>query len=475
MRPFGAEDGQVASSAGTPAEGLGHVAHLDDQIARIAGRPRPSWRAARAGRDRWRRAATRSRGPHRHGRGRRGLRGHAPSSIGTAGLPGADPPARIGSVSLVRVFVLGIDPGLSGAATACSSGPGAPARAVAIGVLTTPPSRPVPERLAELQARARGPDRRVPADGRGRRAGVLPGQRAHGDERRAGQRPRPGRGRRPRLRGRAVHAQPGQGRGRRLGRRRQGAGAADGADAARAGHAAQAGRRRRRRRAGALPPGHRRPLQARHVADAPRQAGDDRLAARHGARTSGRRRGAPRGRRRRLPRHRHAHAPLAELGAWRRRCSSTSTTTSARTPRRSTASCTRDERRLLRDPHRPPTASARRSRSPSSPCTRPTRCSTSSPTTTSARSASCPASARRPPSGCWSSSKSGLDRARARRSARPPPTDRPLRRPRAADVREALAGLGYGPTRCRGACASCPTAGDAAELLRDALQRLAVG
>ena len=53
------------------------------------------------------------------------------------------------------MFVLGLDPGLSRCGYAVvESVTGAPAstgRAVAIGVLTTPADRPVPERLAELQ------------------------------------------------------------------------------------------------------------------------------------------------------------------------------------------------------------------------------------------------------------------------------------------------------------------------------------
>jgi crossover junction endodeoxyribonuclease RuvC len=50
------------------------------------------------------------------------------------------------------VFVLGIDPGLSRCGYgAVESRPGGGARAVAVGVLRTPPSAPVPERLAELQ------------------------------------------------------------------------------------------------------------------------------------------------------------------------------------------------------------------------------------------------------------------------------------------------------------------------------------
>ena len=44
-----------------------------------------------------------------------------------------------------------------------------------------------------------------------------------------------------------------------------------------------------------------------------------------------------------------------------------------------------------------------------------------------------------------------------------------------ADVREALAGLGYGPDEIRVATADLPDDGDAAVLLREALQRLAAG
>jgi crossover junction endodeoxyribonuclease RuvC len=55
------------------------------------------------------------------------------------------------------MFVLGIDPGLSRCGYACLERQGATgAKAVAIGVLTTPPSSPLPERLAELQRELRG-------------------------------------------------------------------------------------------------------------------------------------------------------------------------------------------------------------------------------------------------------------------------------------------------------------------------------
>ena len=50
------------------------------------------------------------------------------------------------------MFVLGLDPGLSRCGYAVlESAAGVPTRAVALGILTTPASSPVPERLAELQ------------------------------------------------------------------------------------------------------------------------------------------------------------------------------------------------------------------------------------------------------------------------------------------------------------------------------------
>jgi crossover junction endodeoxyribonuclease RuvC len=49
------------------------------------------------------------------------------------------------------MFVLGIDPGVSRCGYGCvEGGPGAPPRAVAVGVITTPPTDPLPGRLAEL-------------------------------------------------------------------------------------------------------------------------------------------------------------------------------------------------------------------------------------------------------------------------------------------------------------------------------------
>ncbi len=53
------------------------------------------------------------------------------------------------------MFVLGIDPGLSRCGYGCvEARPDGP-RAVAIGVITTPPGEPLPQRLAELQAELR--------------------------------------------------------------------------------------------------------------------------------------------------------------------------------------------------------------------------------------------------------------------------------------------------------------------------------
>jgi crossover junction endodeoxyribonuclease RuvC len=54
------------------------------------------------------------------------------------------------------VFVLGIDPGLSRCGySILEQRPGAGPRAVALGVITTPPTEPVHVRLAELQAELR--------------------------------------------------------------------------------------------------------------------------------------------------------------------------------------------------------------------------------------------------------------------------------------------------------------------------------
>lgn len=57
---------------------------------------------------------------------------------------------------VVRVFVLGIDPGLTRCGYCCIEVRGRETRAVDIGVLTTPPGDPVPERLAAIQLGVRG-------------------------------------------------------------------------------------------------------------------------------------------------------------------------------------------------------------------------------------------------------------------------------------------------------------------------------
>lgn len=54
------------------------------------------------------------------------------------------------------MFVLGIDPGVSRCGYGCvEGGAGGRSRAVAVGVLTTPPSDPLPQRLAELDTELR--------------------------------------------------------------------------------------------------------------------------------------------------------------------------------------------------------------------------------------------------------------------------------------------------------------------------------
>lgn len=52
---------------------------------------------------------------------------------------------------VVRMFVLGVDPGLSRCGYGCVEQRGRSQRAVAAGVIATAPSLPLPERLAELQ------------------------------------------------------------------------------------------------------------------------------------------------------------------------------------------------------------------------------------------------------------------------------------------------------------------------------------
>ena len=50
------------------------------------------------------------------------------------------------------MFVLGVDPGVSRCGYGCVESARGQTRAIAVGVLTTPPSQPLPERLAALDA-----------------------------------------------------------------------------------------------------------------------------------------------------------------------------------------------------------------------------------------------------------------------------------------------------------------------------------
>ena len=349
--------------------------------------------------------------------------------------------------------VLGIDPGLTRCGYAVRRRRAArnASRPSPLGVIRTPPDRSAAAAAGRAARRAGRADRRVPARRGRRRAGVLPGQRAHGDERRAGQRAGPGRGRGRRLRGRPVHAEPGEGRGRRLGRRRQGAGAEDGADPPRPRHAAQPADAAD---AAALALCHLAIGADASAASPPphAEAGDDRLAARHGARARRRRRGAGRGRRRRLPRHGHAaHAGRARADDARR--SSTSTTTSARTPRRSTASCPRragDVRGADRHPRRRAGAGAGHPRHPlagGARRRRRRRRRRRSPLVPGRRQEDRRAPAGRaedPPRRCRCSTRS------------PAAGDRNGAASAVGDVREALAGLGYGPDEIREALRELP-------------------
>lgn len=54
------------------------------------------------------------------------------------------------------MFVLGVDPGVSRCGYACVQATSAGPHAVSIGVITTSPRDPIPERLAELQRELRG-------------------------------------------------------------------------------------------------------------------------------------------------------------------------------------------------------------------------------------------------------------------------------------------------------------------------------
>ena len=53
------------------------------------------------------------------------------------------------------MFVLGIDPGVSRCGYGCVDGVGSRQKVVAVGVITTPPADPLPERLASLDSELR--------------------------------------------------------------------------------------------------------------------------------------------------------------------------------------------------------------------------------------------------------------------------------------------------------------------------------
>ena len=395
------------------------------------------------------------------------------------------------SATIERVFVLGIDPGLSRCGYCVlevrPSARSATSRAVAIGVMRTSPDAAVPERLAELQRDLRGPARRVPPRGGGHRAGALPGQRAHRHVGRPGQRRGHGRGRRRGLQ--VVEYSPNQ-----VKQAVAGYGAADkeqvqqmvqtllglaapprpadAADAAALALCHLAFERGSLAAAGRAVAGQAVAGQAVAGRPAPDGAPDDRLAAGHAARPL-RRRGARRGRRRRLPRHGHpGHRRRARRGR-RRGVRCRSTTTAAKTPRRSTASRRRRAACLRgadRRPRRRPGAGA------------------GDPVGARAARSASRARRRRRRRAVPGAGRRQEDRGPAARRAQDPPRPypramRPPRRSRRsagssapsvrADVRDALAGLGYGPTRSAPSCPSCRESGDAAELLRLALQKLA--
>ena len=85
--------------------------------------------------------------PNRHGRV-----GHEGPAGEWAGRSAAPPSAL---TTLVRMFVLGIDPGLTRCGYGCVETDGRRSRAVAAGVITTPKEWAVPHRLADLQRELR--------------------------------------------------------------------------------------------------------------------------------------------------------------------------------------------------------------------------------------------------------------------------------------------------------------------------------
>ena len=177
---------------------------------------------------------------------------------------------------------------------------------------------------------------------------------------------------------------------------------------------------------------------------------------------------------RRLPRHGQPHHRGVARRRRRTRSSAGSTTTSARTPSPSTAS--------------PPRTSGRASRR----CSAPTASgpalalailSVHTPVALARilaeddLGALCLVPGRRQEDGGPPAHRAQVAPVGARprrRPACPAAAPTPTARPRArADVREALAGLGYSEPEVREVMADLPADGDAGALLRDALQRLA--
>ena len=196
-------------------------------------------------------------------------------------------PVRARAVRVVQVFVLGIDPGLSALrlllprrqrSAATGGGPRGPHHAAE-------PSRSRngwPSSRARSAACSTSARRRSwPSSGCCSRTTCGPPCRSARP--RAWSWPRRPAGAR---RGRVL-AQPGEGRGRRVRRRRQGAGHDDGADAAGAGPSAPSRRRGRRRCDRLVPPGAVARARSRVPTPAIRGRRGDRLAAGHRARSHG--------------------------------------------------------------------------------------------------------------------------------------------------------------------------------------------
>ena len=126
---------------------------------------------------------------------------------------------------------------------------------------------------------------------------------------------------------------------------------------------------------------------------------------------------------------------------------------------------TRDERDTFEVAASARPASGRSSRSRSCRCTRRRRCGARCSTTTSTRSRSCPASGKRTAQRLLVELKARLDVPDLDLTE----AERAHRR-RAAEVREALTGLGYAPDEVRDVVGQLAEDGAVEDLLRDALK-----